>query len=124
MPIIVRINGGVLVFIGCLLCMSVCFYDVCTYLPTGIDQKPRFPNIGYLSSAYDIFKGNPHRTEGPDQGLQLLPVFEFTYALDKTTADGRYSIPDNSVELQSPTCSFDFSSHSAQNTATYFSLCK
>ena len=105
--------------------LSIAFF-MHMHLPTGTgqDQPPKFPNIGYLGGSYNIFKGNPHSTEGLDPGFMGQALYEFTYDQGHTTPDGRYTIPDHTNVLQSFTCSFDFSSYSTRNTANYFQSLK
>ena len=82
-------------------------------------EPPRFPNIGYLGSGYNIFKGNPHSTQGLDPGFTFNNLYKFTYDNGQTTADGRYSIPDGTHADKSPVCSFDFFSESIENSGAY-----
>lgn len=87
---------------------------------SGADQlPPKFPHIGYLGGGYNIFRGNPHSTQGLDPGFTGLSLYEFSYDQNKTTPDGRYIVPDHTNVLEAETCSFIFSSHNAQNIATY-----
>ena len=83
-------------------------------------EPPRFPNIGYLGSGYNIYKGNPHSTRGLDPGFTFNNLYKFTYNNGQTTADGRYSIPDGTHADKSPVCSFEFFSESIQNSGAYF----
>ena len=48
-----------------------------------------------------------------------LPLYEFSYDQNRTTPDGRYTVPDHANVLEAETCSFVFSSHNEQNIATY-----
>ena len=82
-------------------------------------ERPRFPNIGYLGSGYNIYKGNPHSTRGLDPGFTFNNLYKFTYDNGQTTADGRYSIPDGTHADKSPVCSFEFFSESIQNAGAY-----
>ena len=83
------------------------------------DEPPRFPNIGYVGSTYNIFKGNPRSTKGLDPGFTLRNMFQFTYYGGAVTPDGRYSIPDNTQAHSSSACTFDFFSETNQNIASY-----
>ena len=83
------------------------------------ESPPRFPNVGYLGSTYNIFKGNPESTKGLDPGFTLRNVYSLTYEQGQETDDGRYSIPDFTNITQSSTCSFQFDSSTTQNTASY-----
>ena len=83
-------------------------------------EPPRFPNIGYLGSGYNIYKGNPHSTQGLDPGFTFNNLYKFTYNDGQTTADGRYSIPDGTNADKSSACSFDFFSESIQNSGSYY----
>ena len=91
---------------------------------TGEGYLSRFPNIGYLGSTYNIFKGNPHSTKGLDPGFTLRNLYQFSYNGVYTTADGRYLIPDNTRVVQSSACNFQFASTVLQNTASYFDSLK
>ena len=88
------------------------------------DLPPRFPNIGYVGSTYDIFKGNPHSTTGLDPGFTLRNLCQFSYKKKVTTADGRYSIPDYTQATTSSSCSFDFSSETTDSIFSYYNSLK
>ena len=83
------------------------------------ESPPRFPNVGYLGSTYNIFKGNPESTKGLDPGFTLRNVYVLTYEQGQETGDHRYSIPDFTNITQSGTCNFNFDSTTTQNTASY-----
>ena len=89
-----------------------------------IDTPPRFPNIGYVGSTYDIFKGNPRSTKGLDPGFTLRNLYKFSYFDGSTTVDGRYSIPDHTQARSSPTCSFDFTTETSMQIDTYYNSLK
>ena len=93
-------------------------------LEPSLDSPPKYPNIGYLGSCYDIFKGNPEATKGQDPGLKSLGIFQFTYNQGLTTADGRYSIPDDTTVNDAQSCSFSFSSGITKNTGSYMDSLK
>lgn len=80
---------------------------------------PRFPNIGYVGSTYNLFKGNPHSTKGLDPGFTLRNMYEFTYLTNRTTADGDYTVPDGVNAVISSACSFAFTSQITQSTSSY-----
>ena len=67
-------------------------------------------NIGYLGMGYDIVKGNPIPTAGAmhdgDHGFKT-GIADFSYSTGATTADGRYSIPDNTQAYIIPACGFE-----------------
>ena len=88
------------------------------------DPPPRFPNIGYVGSTYNIFKGNPHSTTRLDPGFTLRNLNQFCYLNNLTTADGRYSIPDNTQATSSSTCTFDFSSETTDSISSYYNSLK
>ena len=88
------------------------------------ELPPRFPNIGYVGSTYNIFKGNPRSTAGLDPGFTLRNIAQFFYDYNSTTADGRYSIPDNVYATTSSTCSFDFSSETHDSISSYYNSLK
>ena len=85
---------------------------------------PRFPNIGYVGSTYNIFKGNPRSTKGLDPGFTLRTLYEYSYDNVNTTADGTYLIPDHTQATTSTTCSFQFASESNQKIDSYFNSLK
>ena len=89
-----------------------------------IDPPPRFPNIGYIGSTYDIFYGNPLSTKGIDPGFTLRNLYQFTYFNHCVTGDKRYSLPDHVQAKPSEACSFDFSSETHDDTASYFNSLK
>ena len=88
------------------------------------DSPPRFPNIGYVGSTYNIFKGNPRSTTGLDPGFTLRNLCQFSYQHNRETADGRYSIPDNTRATSSSTCSFDFTSETTDSISSYYNSLK
>ena len=88
------------------------------------DSPPKYPNIGYLGSSYDILKGNPQNTDGLDPGFLGRGIFQFTYNQGLTTADGRYSIPDYTTVNDAQSCSFSFSSRINKDTASYMDSLK
>ncbi|CAI2187596.1 6260_t:CDS:2 [Funneliformis geosporum] len=68
-------------------------------LPFIVSGPERLPNVGYLSSGYDIYKGNPRETGSVDPGFRLESIFNLT--LDGgTTSDGRYILPKGVVAEQ------------------------
>lgn len=83
------------------------------------EEKPTFPNIDYIATGYNIFKGNPHSTRGPDPGITGIPVFEFTYAHGRTTLDLVHRVPDAVYVLSTPSCNFDFETITATDTSSY-----
>ena len=99
-------------------------WNTCLYVIYYIDPPPRFPNIGYIGSTYDIFHGNPLSTKGLDPGFSLRNLYKFTYLDGSTTADFRYSLPDHVQAKPSQTCSFEFSSETIDDTASYFNSLK
>ena len=88
------------------------------------NSPPKYPNIGYLGSCYDIFRGNPQNTGGLDPGFLGQGIFRFTYNQGLTTADGRYSIPDHTTVNDAQSCSFSFSSRIDKDTASYMDSLK
>ena len=88
------------------------------------DPPPRFPNIGYVGSTYNIFKGNPRSTKGLDPGFTLRNLCKLSYTKNLTTADGLYSIPDNTQATNSSACSFDFSSETTDSISSYYNSLK
>ena len=95
-----------------------------THLLFYTDLPPRFPNIGYVGSTYNIFKGNPRNTKGLDPGFTLRTLYEYSYNNENTTVDGTYLIPDHTQATTSTTCSFQFSSETNQKIDSYFNSLK
>ena len=87
-------------------------------------SPPKYPNIGYVGSCYDIFKGNPEATNGLDSGFLGHGIFQFTYSQGRTTADGRYSIPDHTMVNDAQSCSFSFSSSVTRDLSSYMDALK
>ena len=89
-------------------------------------DPPRIPNIGYLGSCYNIFKGNPFATGGTlDPGfLSAQNIFTFTFDDRLTTTDGRYSIPDHTNVNAIGSCSFAFSSQVTKDIRSYMDSLK
>ena len=88
------------------------------------DSPPKYPNIGYVGSCYDIFRGNPQVTNGLDPGFLGHGIFQFTYNQGRTTADGRYSIPDHTMVNDAQSCSFSFSSSVTRDLSSYMDALK
>ena len=101
----------------------MCFFSLVIYEPLA-ESPPKYPNIGYLGSSYDIFRGNPQNTGGLDSGFLGLGIFRFSYNQGLTTADGRYSIPDHTTVNDAQSCSFSFSSRVNKDTASYMDSLK
>ena len=87
-------------------------------------SPPKYPNIGYVGSCYDIFRGNPQDTNGLDPGFLGHGIFQFTYNQGRTTADGRYSIPDHTMVNDALSCSFSFSSSVTRDSRSYMNSLK
>ena len=100
-----------------------CFSPLVKFEPSA-NSPPKYPNIGYLGSCYDIFKGNPLTTRGLDPGFLDHGIYLFTYNQGLTTADGRYSIPDHTTVNDAQSCSFSFSSRVNKDTASYMDSLK
>ena len=99
------------------------FFSLIVFEPS-TDSQPKYPNIGYLGSSYDIIRGNPLNTAGSDPGFVGRGVFQYTYNQGLTTADGRYSIPDYTTVNDADSCSFSFSSRINKDTASYMDSLK
>ena len=83
---------------------------------------PTLHNIGYIGFCYNIIKGNPKPTVNNllDPGFFCDgSIFEFTYNQNRTTADGRYLIPDNTDANAIQSCSFIFSSSIINDLRSY-----
>ena len=94
--------------------------DSASWVPISAEENPpRFPNVGYLGTTYNIFKGNPESTKGLDPGFTFHNVYSLTYEQGQETVDGRYSIPDFSHITTSSVCSFQFDSSTTQDTSSY-----
>ena len=87
-------------------------------------SPPKYPNIGYVGSCYDIFRGNPEDTKGLDPGFLGHGIFQFSYNQGRTTADGRYSIPDHTMVNDAQSCSFSFSSSVTRDASSYMNSLK
>lgn len=99
---------------------TVLLFMVFSIIVIRVDSNPpRFPNIGYVGSTYNLFKGNPQSTKGLDPGFTLRNMFEFQYDTNHTTADGLYSLPDGVNGVLSSACSFSFSSDITQSSSSY-----
>jgi len=84
-------------------------------------DAPRFPNIGYILSGYDIYHGNPIPTDGiVDPGFRS-PIFSAEYNGD-TTPDYRYCTPDGlSILSCADSCSISFNTDVIYGTYSYYS---
>lgn len=87
---------------------------------TAQTTSPRLPNIDFLQKGYNIYKGNPFAGSPlPDPGFTQNTIWNFSYTPDRTTADGRYSIPDGTSFLITDSCQLDFESSSMSGETTY-----
>ena len=59
--------------------------------PERNNLKSKLPS--YLGKGYDLLKGNPF-TDKVDEGFRAS-IFDFSYAKNLTTDDGKYLIPDH-----------------------------
>lgn len=84
----------------------------------GIDPDT-FPNIGYLTSGYDIYQGNPHSTNGLDPGFKTRQLFELTYEDNWLTDDRKNLIPDHTTVLRQPSCYLTFSTTTITEEMSY-----
>jgi len=77
------------------------------------------PNIGYVLSGYDIYKGNPIRKGKPDPGFRY-PIFRAVYEEGNLTPDNRFKEP-NGMSIQScdGTCVLDFKSSLISGSKSY-----
>ena len=80
-------------------------------------QKPAMPNIGYLYSGYDIYKGNP-LADRADPGFRNL-IFKTSYSKKKTTSDLRFQLPDHVQARRTISCNGKFSSESIFTQTEY-----
>jgi len=80
---------------------------------------PKFRNIGYVLSGYDILTGNPVTKGNPDPGIKA-PIFKAAFDEGQTTADERYSVPNGMDSLScGGTCNMDFSSSLIAGAKSY-----
>lgn len=80
----------------------------------------KYSNIGFLGAGYDVFRGNPCSSEGiPDPGFKSASVFNLTYNLNMTTADGKHLIPDNTATADTTACVFEFDVQIIHDAASY-----
>lgn len=59
----------------------------------------------FIGKGYNILLGNPLSGEGVDPGFQH-EIFEFTYAKNETTEDGKFLLPDGISHRKTTACSF------------------
>ena len=76
-------------------------------------------NIGYLTTTYDLYYGNPNPTNGLDPGFREYPIFNFQYTKNTVTPDGKYLVPDNVNVIGEQICNLDFASTSITGTQSY-----
>eukprot|EP00658_Telonema_sp_P-2_P009251 TRINITY_DN1347_c0_g1_i10.p1 TRINITY_DN1347_c0_g1~~TRINITY_DN1347_c0_g1_i10.p1 ORF type:complete len:884 (-),score=62.20 TRINITY_DN1347_c0_g1_i10:115-2766(-) len=81
---------------------------------------PRLPNIDFVGRSYNIVKGNPHANE-VDPGWRLgTPVLKLSYSQNSTSADGRWSVPDNIDALPGLNgCNYQGQSMAVHDAKTY-----
>lgn len=74
------------------------------------DDLKVLPNVGYLLSGYNIFKGNPQTSmAGVDPGFTSATIYESVVS-GRTTSDKRYSVPDNTTIKKDYGCALSFAS--------------
>lgn len=89
-------------------------------LSTAQTLPPKLPNIGYIGYGYNVFTANPHASNHFDPGFGQVPIFDFTYNQQQTTADGKWLVPDNVVVPGAATeCSVQGTSQTIQYTYSY-----
>lgn len=80
---------------------------------------PTLPNIGYLGSGYDIFKGNPHSTGQSDPGFKGK-VLELSYDDGATTVDQQYVIPDKTDARGAVLCNSGFEASKIYGAQSFY----
>eukprot|EP01126_Amoeba_proteus_P001912 TRINITY_DN10592_c0_g2_i4.p1 TRINITY_DN10592_c0_g2~~TRINITY_DN10592_c0_g2_i4.p1 ORF type:complete len:522 (-),score=74.41 TRINITY_DN10592_c0_g2_i4:155-1720(-) len=88
-------------------------------ISTSTLAQQKMPNIDYLQFGYDLMQGNPTPTSSVDPGFRLRNIFLFDYSSGGVTADGRYSIPDNTSLVPLQSCSLDFQSSTITGETSY-----
>mgnify|MGYP001419427097 CR=1 FL=1 len=82
-------------------------------------QAQKHSNVDYLSFGYDIFRGNPHSTQGVDPGFRFERIFDLTYDQKLKSIDGNWDIPDKITMARTDACSLNFESTQLDSMVSY-----
>ena len=82
-------------------------------------QAQKHANIDYLSFGYDIYRGNPHSTQGVDPGFKIARIFDLTYDEKMKSSDGYWDVPDAITMARTDACKLNFESTQLDTMASY-----
>ncbi len=94
-------------------------YAITLTASTKTKTSTKMINIGYLTTTYDLYYGNPNPSNGLDPGFRAYPIFNFQYTKNTVTPDGLYLVPDNVNVIGEQICNLDFASTSITGTQSY-----
>ena len=79
---------------------------------------PTFPNLEFLTTGYNIVKGNPQST-GIDPGQGTQGIIQFTYETQNPPYGIMYAVPDGMNVIDAPSCAYRGSGLSYSNAQDY-----
>ena len=82
-------------------------------------QAQKYRNVDYLSFGYDIYRGNPHSTQGVDPGFRFERIFDLTYNQKLKSSDGYWDVPDNVTMARTDACTLHFESTYLHTMSSY-----
>ena len=82
-------------------------------------QAEKHSNVDYLSFGYDIYRGNPHSTQGVDPGFKFERIFDLTYNENLKSSDGNWDVPDFVTMARTDACTLNFESTQLDTMASY-----
>ena len=82
-------------------------------------QAEKHTNIDYLSFGYDIYRGNPHSTQGVDPGFRVARIFDLTYDQQLKSSDGNWDVPDFVTMARTDACTLNFESTQLDTMVNY-----
>ena len=82
-------------------------------------QAEKHTNVDYLSFGYDIYRGNPHSTQGVDPGFRFERIFDLTYNQKAKSTDGNWDVPDFVTMARTDACTLNFDSVQLDSMASY-----
>jgi len=99
------------------------FLVVLSYSIVVLSQE-KLPNIGYLGRGYNIVFGNPQPTQTLGDPGYVDSLFDLRYTLNRTTADGRFIIPDTTDVVQVRACSYQTQTDNVYGETSYMESLK
>lgn len=83
------------------------------------EAQKKHTNVDYLAFGYDIYRGNPHSTQGLDPGFKFGKIFDLTYNDGVKSSDLNWDIPDSVTMARIDACTLNFQSIELENMKSY-----